>query len=155
MPDIRRDRIQFNRLSYRIRTLLLCLSALLILVSVLLAVIIFSYVFNIATHPLSAKSLIDQWASLFMEQSSRASIGSSPFDGPARWFAVVTLIILAYLLIRIPLLMLQMGTQLMVSCQEDNRELRSFVRQVLQEVRYPSKTDETAALREDPAKKED
>lgn len=155
MPDIRRDRIQFNRLNYRIRTLLLCLSALLILVSVLLAVIIFSYVFNIATHPLSAKSLIDQWASLFMEQPSRASIGSSPFDGPARWFAVVTLIILAYLLIRIPLLMLQMGTQLMVSCQEDNRELRSFVRQVLQEVRYPSKTDETASLREEPAQKED
>jgi hypothetical protein len=142
LHDIRRDRIQFSRLNYRLRTLLLGLSALLILVSVLLAVIIFSYVFDIATHPLNAKHLIDQWATMFLEQPNRSSSAASPFDGPARWFAVVTLVILSYLLIRIPLLMLQMGTQLLVSCQEDNRELRGFVRQVLQEIRHPEKTDD-------------
>jgi hypothetical protein len=31
--------------------------------------------------------------------------------------------------------MLQMGTQLMMSCQEDNRQLRNFVRQVLEDLR--------------------
>jgi hypothetical protein len=137
LHDIRRDRKQFSRLNYRIRTLLLGLSALLILVSVVLAVIIFSFVFDIAIHPLNAKHLIDQWAVMFLEQPSRTSSSASPFDGPAHWFAIVTLIVLAYLLIRIPLLMLQMGTQLLVSCQEDNRELRSFVRQVLQEIEHP------------------
>jgi L-asparagine transporter-like permease len=142
LHDIRRDRKRFSRLNYRLRTLLLGLSVLLIFVSVLLAVIIFSYVFDIATHPLNARTLIDQWASMFMEQTSQASSKSSPFDGPARWFAVVTLIVLAYLLIRIPLLMLQMGTQLLVSCQEDNRELRSFVRQILQEINHPDKSDD-------------
>lgn len=142
LHDIRRNRKQFNRLNYRLRTLLLGLSVLLILVSVLLAVIIFSYVFNIATHPLNAKTLIDQWASMFLEQTSRTASGPSAFDGPSRWFAVVTLIVLSYLLIRIPLLMLQMGTQLLVSCQEDNRELRSFVRQVLQEINQPTKLDD-------------
>jgi hypothetical protein len=144
LHDIRRDRIQFSRLNYRLRTLLLGLSALLILVSVLLAVLIFSYVFDIATHPLNAKNLIDQWAAIFLEQPSRASSATSAFDGPARWFAVVTLVILAYLLIRIPLLMLQMGTQLLISCQEDNRELRGFVRQVLQEIHRPTESEEDA-----------
>jgi hypothetical protein len=139
LHDIRRDRKQFSRLNYRLRTLLLGLSALLILVSVLLAVIIFSFVFDIAVHPLNAKNLIDQWAVMFLEQPTRTSSATSPFDGPARWFAIVTLIVLAYLLIRIPLLMLQMGTQLLVSCQEDNRELRTFVRQVLQEIEHPQK----------------
>jgi hypothetical protein len=140
LHDIRRDRKQFSRLNYRLRTLLLGLSALLILVSVLLAIIIFSFVFDIAIHPLNAKNLIDQWAVMFLEQPARTSSAASPFDGPARWFAIVTLIVLAYLLIRIPLLMLQMGTQLLVSCQEDNRELRTFVRQVLQEIEHPQKT---------------
>jgi hypothetical protein len=49
--------------------------------------------------------------------------------------AVITLIVLVFLLIRIPLLMLQMGTQLMMSCQEDNRQLRNFVRQILEDLR--------------------
>jgi hypothetical protein len=135
LNDFRRDRKQFNRLNYRLRTLLLMLSALLIVISVVLAIIIFVYVFSIATHPLNAKELVDQWSAIFLEGSASPS-ATSPFNGPARWFAVITLIVLAYLLIRIPLLMLQMGTQLMMSCQEDNRQLRNFVRQVLQDLRH-------------------
>jgi hypothetical protein len=148
LHDIRRDRKQFSRLNYRLRTLLLGLAALLILVSILLAVIIFSFVFDIAVHPLNAKHLIDQWAVMFLEQPTRTSSATSPFDGPARWFAIVTLIILAYLLIRIPLLMLQMGTQLLVSCQEDNRELRSFVRQVLREIEHPAPSEDDSPKKE-------
>jgi hypothetical protein len=140
LNDIRRDRRQFTRLNYRLKTILLVLSVLLILVSIMLAVIIFSYVFNIATHPLNAKELVDQWATMFLESSntSQPTKASSAFDGPARWFAVITLIVLSYLLIRIPLLMLQMGTQLMISCQEDNQSLRSFVRQVMYELKTSS-----------------
>ncbi len=138
LQDIRRDRKQFNRLNYRLKTLLLGLSAILILVSVVLAVVIFCYVFSIATHPMNAKELIEQWALMFLESAGQPSKASSGFDGPARWFAIITLIVLAYLLIRIPLLMLQMGTQLMMSCQEDNRSLRSFVYQVLYEIKTNS-----------------
>jgi hypothetical protein len=135
LNDFRRDRKQFNRLNYRLRTLLLCLSAILIVTSVVLAVIIFIYVLNIATNPLNAKTLVDQWSAIFLDNSTTASgTTSSPFNGPARWLAVITLIVLVFLLIRIPLLILQMGTQLMMSCQEDNRQLRNFVRQVLQDL---------------------
>jgi hypothetical protein len=144
LQDIRRDRRQFTRLNYRLKIILLSLSALLIVVSIVLAVIIFSYVFDIATHPLHAKELVDQWATMFLDSTNTnlPSKASSPFDGPARWFAIVTLIVLAYLLIRIPLLMLQMGTQLMISCQEDNQSLRSFVRQVMYELKTPDNEDE-------------
>jgi hypothetical protein len=138
LNDFRRDRRQFNRLNHRLRTLLLILSAVLIVISVALAVTLFIYVLNIASNPVAAKTLVDQWSSIFLDSAaspSPSSATSSPFNGPARWFAVITLILLSYLLIRIPLLMLQMGTQLMMSCQEDNRQLRGFVQQVLQELR--------------------
>ncbi len=139
LNDFRRDRRQFNRLNHRLRTLLLILSAVLIVISVALAVTLFIYVLNIASNPTAAKTLVDQWSSIFLDSSVSPSTASgatpSPFNGPARWLAVITLIVLSYLLIRIPLLMLQMGTQLMMSCQEDNRQLRGFVQQVLQELR--------------------
>jgi hypothetical protein len=135
LNDFRRDRKQFNRLNYRLRTLLLCLSALLIVISIVLAIVIFIYVLNIATNPLNAKMLVDQWSTIFLDNPATPTTPSSPFNGPARWLAVITLIVLVFLLIRIPLLMLQMGTQLMMSCQEDNRQLRNFVRQVLEDLR--------------------
>jgi L-asparagine transporter-like permease len=136
LNDFRRDRKQFNRLNYRLRTLLLCLSALLIVISIVLAIMIFIYVLNIATNPLNAKVLVDQWSTIFLDNPATPSNANpSPFNGPARWLAVITLIVLVFLLIRIPLLMLQMGTQLMMSCQEDNRQLRNFVRQVLEDLR--------------------
>jgi hypothetical protein len=136
LNDFRRDRRQFNRLNHRLRTLLLILSAVLIVISVALAVALFLYVLNIASNPTSAKTLVDQWSSIFLDSAlSPSGTNPSPFNGPARWLAVITLIVLSYLLIRIPLLMMQMGTQLMMSCQEDNRQLRSFVQQILQELR--------------------
>jgi hypothetical protein len=137
LNDFRRDRKQFNRLNYRLRTLLLCLSTLLIVISVVLAIVIFIYVLNIATNPLNAKALVDQWSTIFLDNPATPSSTPSPFNGPARWLAVITLIVLVFLLIRIPLLMLQMGTQLLMSCQEDNRQLRNFVRQVLEDLRNP------------------
>ncbi|HEY9824241.1 MAG TPA: hypothetical protein V6D19_02250 [Stenomitos sp.] len=140
LQDIRRDRRRFNRLNYRIRLLLLLLSTLLILVSIVLAAIIFSYVLDIATHPLRAKELVDQWSAMFLEPTlspPSPDRSATAFDGPARWFAVITLVVLAYLLTRIPVLMLQMGTQLLLSCQDDDRALRGFVREVLEELRSP------------------
>jgi uncharacterized membrane protein len=135
LNDFRRDRKQFNRLNYRLRALMLLLSAVLIVISVVLAIVIFIYVLSIATNPLNAKALIDQWSTLFLDNPGTLSATPSPFNGPARWLAVITLIVLVFLLIRIPLLMLQMGTQLMMSCQEDNRQLRNFVRQILEDLR--------------------
>jgi hypothetical protein len=135
LNDFRRDRKQFNRLNYRLRALMLLLSAVLIVISVVLAVVIFIYVLSIATNPLNAKMLVDQWSTIFLDNPATPTTAPSPFNGPARWLAVITLIVLVFLLIRIPLLMLQMGTQLMMSCQEDNRQLRNFVRQVLEDLR--------------------
>lgn len=133
--EIRRDRLQFSRLNYRLRILLLGLSALLIILSIVLAIIMFVFVLDIAIHPLNAKALVEQWSAIFLESPSpSASTTASPFNGPARWFAIFVLIVLAYLLIRIPLLMLQMGTQLLVACQEDNRSLRAFVQQILHDL---------------------
>ena len=143
LQKFRRDRGQFNRLNYRLKTLLLGLSVLIILVSVLLAIVIFGYVFDIATNPLHAKSLVDQWSMVFMDNPTIQPGSQSAFTGPARWFAIVTLIILAYLLIRIPLLMLQMGTQLLMSCQEDTRRLRSFIRELLRELKHPDGEDDS------------
>lgn len=135
LNDFRRDRKQFNRLNYRLRAIMLLLSAVLIVISVVLAIVIFIYVLSIATNPLNAKALVDQWSTLFLDNPGNPSATPSPFNGPARWLAVITLIVLVFLLIRIPLLMLQMGTQLMMSCQEDNRQLRNFVRQILEDLR--------------------
>jgi uncharacterized membrane protein len=137
LHDIRRDRRQFARFNYRLRLFFLGLATVLIVLSVVLAIMIFSYVFNIATQPMTAKVLVEQWAAMFLETSTQSTPPriSSGMDGPARWLAVITLITLAYLLIRIPLLMLQMGTQLLISCQEDNRSLREFIRQLLEEIR--------------------
>lgn len=135
LNDFRRDRKQFNRLNYRLRAIMLLLSAVLIVISVVLAIVIFIYVLSIATNPLNAKALVDQWSTLFLDNPAAPSATPSPFNGPARWLAVITLIVLVFLLIRIPLLMLQMGTQLMMSCQEDNRQLRNFVRQILEDLR--------------------
>jgi hypothetical protein len=131
-----RDRMGFNQFNYRLKTALLVLAAFIVLVSIVLAIIIFRYVLDLAINPLHAKSLIDQWASIFIDNPTVSNGQTSPFDGPSRWFAIVTLIALAYLLIRIPLLMLQMGTQLLIACQEDSRNLRSFVRQILLEVQH-------------------
>jgi hypothetical protein len=143
LHDIRRDRRQFARFNYRLRLFLLGLSTVLIVLSIVLAIMIFSYVFNIATQPLTAKALVDQWAAIFLETSAQSAPSriTSGMDGPARWLAVITLITLAYLLIRIPLLMLQMGTQLLISCQEDNRSLREFVRQLLAEIKTTDEDD--------------
>jgi hypothetical protein len=143
LHDIRRDRRQFARFNYRLRLFLLGLSTVLIVLSIVLAIMIFSYVFNIATQPLTAKALVDQWAAMFLETSAQSAPSrvASGMDGPARWLAVITLITLAYLLIRIPLLMLQMGTQLLISCQEDNRSLREFVRQLLEEIKMTDEDD--------------
>jgi hypothetical protein len=146
LPDKSRDRMRFHHFNYRLKTALLVLAAAIVLVSIVLAIIIFRYVLDLAVNPLHAKTLIDQWALMFIDRPNASSEQVSPFDGPSRWFAIVTLIALAYLLVRIPLLMLQMGTQLLISCQEDSRNLRSFVRQILAEIQrnpgYTSPQDE-------------
>jgi H+/Cl- antiporter ClcA len=136
LQNSHRDRMRFNHLNYRLKTALLLLAAAIVLVSIVLAIIIFRYVLDLAVNPLNAKTLIDQWASIFIDNPSVAQGQTSPFNGPSRWFAIVTLIALAYLLIRIPLLMLQMGTQLLIACQEDSRNLRSFVRQIMLELQH-------------------
>lgn len=140
-PDLF-HRNRFEHLSYRLRTWLLALSGLVILVSLILAVVVFSYIFNLATHPEDARVLIDQWSQVFTANSGAPLLNLPTLAGPARWFSVFTLGVLAYLLTRIPLLLLQMGTHLLAACTYERRSLQEVLREVLTETRRDLLMDE-------------
>lgn len=120
-PTPARDRHRFEHLSYRLRTWLLALAGIVILLSLVLAVVIFGYILNLATQPEAARELIDQWAQVFLDRSGAAILNLPTLAGPARWFAVFTLGILAFLLTRIPLLLMQMGTQMFMASTYERR----------------------------------
>lgn len=139
-PDLS-QRHRFEQLSYRLRTWLLALSGLVILVSLILAVVVFSYIFNLATQPEEARILVDQWSQVFTANSGSPLFNLPTLAGPARWFAVFTLGVLAYLLTRIPLLMLQMGTHLLSACTYERRSMQEVLREVLTEAKRDSLMD--------------
>lgn len=127
-------RNQFEHLSYRLRTGLLILSGFVILISLALALIVFSYILNLATHPAQAQELIDQWAEVF-NRSDDPNPVFPVLASPARWFAVFTLGILAFILTRIPLLLLQMGVQLFAACNDQRRVVQDVLQEVLSEIK--------------------
>lgn len=123
-PDIIHHRSQFERVSYRLRTWLLFLAGIIVFVSLVLALRVFVYIFDLAVNPDHAQQLIDQWAAVFLNQTG----GSDPIvpvlAAPSRWFAVFTLGVLAFIVTRIPLLLLQMGTQIILACTYERRVIR-------------------------------
>jgi len=137
-PNPVRDRHRFEHLSYRLRTWLLALAGIVILISLVLAVIVFGYILNLATHPDAARELIDQWAQVFLDRSEAAILNLPTLAGPARWFAVFTLGILAFLLTRMPLLLMQMGTQMFMASTYERRLIQDVLRTVLPEFRQNS-----------------
>lgn len=128
-------RRRFERLNDNLRTALLILAGLIILSSVVMAWMIFSYIFDLATHPLKAKELLDQWAGLFVERTESRIPFLPTFEAPGQMLAVVTLGVLAFLLTRMPLLFLQMGTQILSACQDDRR-----LQKVLRDPSRPNST---------------
>lgn len=123
-PDIIHHRNQYERVSYRLRTWLLFLAAIIVFVSLILALRVFSYIFDLAVNPDHAQQLVDEWAAVFLNQTG----GSDPIvpvlAAPSRWFAVFTLGVLAFIVTRIPLLLLQMGTQIILACTSERRVIR-------------------------------
>jgi len=134
-PNSIHYRNRFEHLSYRLRTGLLILAGFVILASLLLALVVFSYIFNMATHPEKAQVLVDQWAAVF-NGSDNPNPVLPVLASPARWFAVFTLGILAFIVTRIPLLLLQMGIQLFIACNNERRVAQDMLREVLTEIRH-------------------
>lgn len=137
-PTSVRDRHRFEHLSYRLRTWMLTLAGLVILISLVLAAVVFGYILNLAIHPEAARELIDQWAQVFVDRSGASILNLPTLAGPARWFAVFTLGILAFLLTRIPLLLLQMGTQMFMASTYEQQSSQDVLRTVLAEIRQDS-----------------
>lgn len=144
-PTPVRDRHRFEHLSYRLRTWLLALAGIVILMSLMLAVVVFGYILNLATHPEAARELIDQWAQVFLDRSGAAILNLPTLAGPARWFAVFTLGILAFLLTRIPLLLMQMGTQMFMASTYERRLIQDVLRTVLAENRQDPQRKNSAS----------
>jgi len=133
-PNIIHHRNQFEHLSYRLRTGLLILAGFVVLISLVLALVVFSYIFNVATHPEQAQELVDQWAAVF-NGSDNPNPVLPVLASPARWFAVFTLGVLAFIVTRIPLLLLQMGIQLFIACNDERRIVQEMLREVMSEMR--------------------
>ncbi len=125
-------RNRFEHLNYRLKTGLLILSSLIILVSLGLALSVFSYIFSLATHPQQAQVLVDQWAQVFNRTDSPNPV-LPILASPARWFAVFTLGILGFFVTRIPFLLLQMGIQLFAACHNEP-PTREVLRELLTEI---------------------
>ncbi len=123
-PDIIHHRNQFERVNYRLRTWLLILAGVIVFVSLVLAVRVFSYIFDLAVNPDHAQQLIDQWAAVFLNQTDGTDPIVPVLAAPSRWFAVFTLGVLAFIVTRIPLLLLQMGTQIILACTQERRVVR-------------------------------
>ncbi len=133
-PHTIHRRNQFERLSYRLRAGMLILAGSVILISLVLALVVFSYIFQVATHPEQAQELVDQWAEVF-NRSDDPNPVFPVLASPARWFAVFALGILAFIVTRIPLLLLQMGVQLFVACNDQRRVVQDMMREVLSEIK--------------------
>jgi len=133
-PNLIYNRNRFEHLSYRLRTGLLVLAGFVVLISLVLALVVFSYIFNVATHPEQAQELVDQWAAVFNGSDNPNPI-LPVLASPARWFAVFTLGILAFIVTRIPLLLLQMGIQLFIACNDERRAVQEILREVLSEIK--------------------
>lgn len=133
--NIIHQRHQFERLSYRLRTGLLILAGFIVLVSLVLALIVFSYIFNLAIHPEQAQVLVNRWSEVFLSRTDSTNPVLAVLASPARWFAVFTLGVLAYILTRIPLLLLQMGTQIILACNDERRMMQNVLREVLDEIK--------------------
>lgn len=142
--NFHRINVQLERSQLRMRIVFLILAALTIAVGLVLAVIIFFYLLRFSLHPANLKPLVDEWSLLLMEASQNDNSILSPTEGPARWFAIVTLLILGFLTSRIPLLLIQMGTLLFNASQDNQRQTKAILKEVLMELRHSTPPLETA-----------
>ena len=119
------------------RGIFLVLSAILIAVGLCLAVLIFFHLLRFTLHPADLDSLVTDWAELLVVTTNQTD-GEilDPTEGPARWFAVVALLILGFLLSRIPLLLIRMGTSLFHASQDYQKQTKAILREVLLELSY-------------------
>ena len=88
-------------------------------------------------NPKELDGLVTDWASLLVT-ATRQSDGDilDPQEGPTRWFAIAALLTLGFLLSRIPLLLIQMGTSLFHASQDYQRQTKAILREVLMELRH-------------------
>lgn len=133
----RRIGSRLERSQRQMRIIFLILSAILIAVGLILTVMIFFYLLRFTLHPADLESLVSDWAKLLVDTTRQGN--AEILDekaGPARWFAIVALLVLGFLLSRIPLLLIRMGTSLFHASQDHQRQTKAILREVLLELRY-------------------
>jgi len=119
------------------RGIFLVLSAILIAAGLVLTVLIFFHLLRFTLHPADLERLVSDWADLLVVATNQGDAEIlDPKEGPARWFAVVALLILGFLLSRIPLLLIRMGTSLFQASQDYQRHTKAILREDLLELRY-------------------
>ncbi len=128
---------RLERSQDKMRAIFLILSALLIAAGLILAVMVFFYLLRFTLYPKDLDTLVTDWASLLVN-ATRQGDGEilDPNEGPARWFATAALLTLGFLLSRIPLLLIRMGTSLFHASQDYRRQTKMILQEVLMELRH-------------------
>lgn len=148
VKKFRRTRVHLEQSQLRLRVIFLILSALTIASGLLLAVIVFFYLLSFILEPGNLQSLVDDWSALLIEKTQNNDSIISATEGPARWFAIVVLLVLGFLASRIPLLLIQMGTLLFNASQDHSRQTKEILKDVLLELRHHNAPLPNAASRE-------
>ena len=133
--NLRRTQARLEHTQLRLRIVFLVLSAITVAAGLLLAVIIFFHLLSFALNPGNLQSLVEDWAELMIEKTRDLDSLVSPTEGPARWFAIVVLLVLGFLISRIPLLLIQMGILLFNASQDHQRHSKALLKEVLMELR--------------------
>jgi hypothetical protein len=133
--NFRKAKFRLEYTHQRLKALFTVLAAVLIVVSLLMAVVIFVYLLRATLYPSSIKALVDEWALLLMDTVQDQDSILKPTEGPARWFAVIALLVLGFLLSRLPILLLQMGTSLFAAAQDHQRQTKLILKEVLRELK--------------------
>ena len=144
--NFHRTRVRLEQTQLRLRMVFLVLSAVTIAAGLLLAVVVFFYLLTFLLDPSNLRSLVDDWSSLLIEQTQNRDSILAPTEGPARWFAIVVVLVLGFLVSRIPLLLLQMGVLLFNASQDQQRWTKEILKDVLVELRSINSTASATPL---------
>ena len=144
--NFRKAKFRLEYTHQRLKTLFTLLAAALIVISLLMAVVIFVYLLRATLYPSSIKTLVDEWALLLIDAVQDQDSLLKPTEGPARWFAVMALLVLGFLLSRIPILLLQMGTSLFAAAQDHQHQTKLILKEVLREIKAEGQFLPTEAL---------
>ena len=138
---------RMERSQEKMRVIFLILSAILVTVGLILAVMVFFYLLRFTFNPQDLDGLVTDWATLLSNATSQGNNDIiDPKEGPARWFAIATLLTLGFLLSRIPLLLIRMGTSLFHASQDYQRQTKMILQEVVLGLRHADTKEESRSI---------